>query len=610
MQQTIVQDRPAGAAPNRVTGWVARVRPRGVDLYAPAAYLVLAVWTYARLWRDPAGRLPALNPDDFQLFQWMLAHSARVLTHFENPFLSDRIGGGPNAMNTMANTSIMGLGVPLTPVTLIFGPAVSFLLIATLALAGTATGWYLLFSRHLVSSRPAAAVGAFVAGFSPAMLSQASGHPQIAFQVLIPVICWRVLLLTRTTRPVRDGIILGLIVTYQAFIGEEVLLLTAIGCAVVLAAYAVQRPRAVLALRRGFAPGLGVAAGVAVVLLAVPLSMQFLGPQHYSYIPSIPDLFPADILSYFHYTGLTLGGDPDHLAAIMTGHYTGHRLMPNATEANTFFGVPLLVVLAGFAVWLWRSLPARVAVLSAAALGLFSLGIRLTWNDHVTRVPGVWAVAAKLPVLRSVVPTRFGLLVAVAAGALVALGLHRALTAGFGRRAAITRWGVVAAVAVALVPLLPRPTAITTAPPVPGFLASDAWRAYVDDAHTVLVVPPTSDTDATAMAWAAQARLGFRLADGYYLLPDRTESDGRTRWGPPLTPTESLFVTTSVGTGPVAVSASQRTAARRDLADRRIGLVLVPMSLPPGPRERVRALAEQLFGPGTAVDGAWIWDVR
>ena len=111
----------------------------------------------------------------------------------------------------MANTSIMGLAVPLAPVTLLFGAPATFIICLVLSLAGTASAWYWLLSRHVVDSRLAAFVGAGFCGFGPGMIAQAGGHPNLTAQFLVPLIIWRVIRLREPGRELRNGIVLGLL---------------------------------------------------------------------------------------------------------------------------------------------------------------------------------------------------------------------------------------------------------------------------------------------------------------------------------------------------------------------------------------------------------------
>ncbi|MEK8107464.1 hypothetical protein NKG94_24185 [Micromonospora sp. M12] len=137
----------------------------------------------------------------------------------------------PDGVNLMANTSVLGLGVPLTPVTLLFGSQVAFCVAVVCCLAGTAVAWYALLRRRLVTSRSAAAVGGLICGFAPGMIAQAGAHPHIAAQFLVPGILALVFrpASDATWRDVwRSGVGLGLLLVWQVFIGEEVLVFLAL----------------------------------------------------------------------------------------------------------------------------------------------------------------------------------------------------------------------------------------------------------------------------------------------------------------------------------------------------------------------------------------------
>ncbi|MBO0867572.1 MAG: hypothetical protein J2P15_03320, partial [Micromonosporaceae bacterium] len=114
---------------------------RRADIAAAALFLLLAVWVTGHLWRDPTHRVARVNPGDNTLFDWMLAHGARVVAQGQSPFFSQAMNA-PTGVNLIANTSVPGLSIPLAPVTLLFGPGVSFVVLLTLALSLTAFGWY------------------------------------------------------------------------------------------------------------------------------------------------------------------------------------------------------------------------------------------------------------------------------------------------------------------------------------------------------------------------------------------------------------------------------------------------------------------------------------
>ena len=142
----------------------------------------------------------------------------------------------------MANTSVLAVSLPMTPITLMFGTHVAFNVFLTLALAVTGISWYLVLSRIFVASRLAAWVGALFATFAPSMVSHAGGHPNIVSQFLVPLIIWRTLAL-RHGKPLRSGLILGGLLIWQAFINLEILFMTAVGLGIFCLVLGISRRR-------------------------------------------------------------------------------------------------------------------------------------------------------------------------------------------------------------------------------------------------------------------------------------------------------------------------------------------------------------------------------
>ncbi|HEY0698418.1 MAG TPA: hypothetical protein VGD43_11485, partial [Micromonospora sp.] len=262
------QPRPAPASGSRFGRWWRL--SRALDAAVAGGYLLAAVAVTANLWRPD--RMVPMRGDQI-LFEWMLARAARAVVHLENPLYSDQLNA-PGGVNLMANTSVLGLGLPLTPVTLLFGSRAAFVVAVVGCLAGTATAWYLLLSRCLVRSRTGAAIGGAFCGFAPGMISQAGGHLHMIAQFLVPAICWAAFSDGTSVRP-RRGVLLGVLVTAQVFLGEEVLLFLVLAAGVFTVAYAVADR---LAARRRAVPlagRLAVGAVTAAVPLAYPLWFQF-----------------------------------------------------------------------------------------------------------------------------------------------------------------------------------------------------------------------------------------------------------------------------------------------------------------------------------------------
>ncbi|MFI7203778.1 hypothetical protein [Micromonospora aurantiaca (nom. illeg.)] len=565
-----------------------RRRPRPVDVLVVAGYLGLAVLLTTGQWRRPERLFHQAG--DQMLFEWMLARAARAVTGGENPLWSGALNA-PDGVNLMANTSVLGLGVPLTPVTVVFGSQAAFLVAVTLSLAGTATAWYALLARRLVRSRAAAAVGGLFCGFAPGMVAQAGAHLHMAAQFLVPVIL-ALVFRPATDRVRRDGVLLGLAVAYQVFLGEEVLVFLALAAGVFAGAYALADRAAARRLTPVVARRLGVGALVAGVLLAYPLWFQFAGPGHYRGMPFHTEGYRLDVVSFVTTARQSVAGDA-HRAGLLS---------PNPTEQNSFLGpfLPLLAVLV--VVRLWRRPLVRALAACGLLFALLSLGSPVVVNRHDTGLPGPYRLLAGVPLLDLVVPARFALVCVPVLGVLLALALDRV------RRGGVRTWAPWAgAVAAALLPLAPTPIRAVPVPPVPAVVSGGGWREYVPPGRTLVPVPPvTGAAVSPAMFWSARTALAFDAPGGYFIGP-RSATDPAARWGAPDRPT-SLLLRRAAETGRVPpVGETERRQAVDDLRHWRAAALVQADSSPGDP---VRATVDALVGSGRDVPGGYLWDVR
>ncbi|MEU2612583.1 hypothetical protein ABZ570_13545 [Micromonospora sp. NPDC007271] len=574
-------------------------RGRRIDAAAVLSFVLLGFWVTARFWANPAAGVRDNRTDQAQ-FQWMMAHGARVVTDFAYPFASDRMNV-PDGVNLMANTSVLSISLPMAPVTVLFGPRTAFLVFLTAGMIATGVAWYFLLSRVLIHSRGPAWLGAGFCAFAPAMVSHANAHPNIVSQFVVPLIIWRTLRLAEPGRWLRNGLLLGLVIVWQAFLNLEILLMTAIGVGVVVSAVALGRPELRRAARP-FGAGLGVAAVVAGVLLAYPLYVQLFGPGAYQGLSRLIRGYRTDLASFVAWSRESLAGDARSSA----------HLVKNATEENAFFGWPLAVGVVALVWWLRRN----VVVLGLAAVGvvfaLFSLGREIRFDGRDTGIPGPWAVLEKLPILHSVVPTRWSLALTPIVGILLALGAEhtRVLSRRHPGARRQIRFATATVLAMALLPLLPTPLPAVRLDPIPAFVTSGAWRPYVAGGHSVVTLP-LPDTDyADPLRWAAETRLDMPLARGYFLYPDTRPGAGRVAlFTAPPRPTSTFFITIRRTGGVPPITPQDRVAAVDDLRYWRAGVVVLDPRLRQA--DALRRGMTELTGVEPALTGGmWAWDVR
>lgn len=571
-----------------------RWTPRRLDLAIFGGFLLTAIWVTSQIWVDPAGRVASLYSSDPAQVQFFLAHSVRVVLHGEFPFFTEQFNY-PDGVNLMANTAILALGIPMVPVTLLFGPAVTFVLLVTLGLAGTASAWYFVLSRHVVNNRLAAVVGGWFCGFSPAMLSHASWHPNIISQFLLPFIVWRVMVITRSTRPYRDGAVLALLVTAQAFINEEILLFTAMGCGVFLIAVVAQRPELWSTAWRPLAKALATCTVIAGALLAYPLYIQFAGPMAYHGLSDAVRDYGNDVAAYFAPGSPTIGGS----------QRANVNLAPNYSEENAFFGWSLALIAVGIVLWLRREVLVRALAATAAFYTILSLGERITWWDREL-VVGPWEWLVRLPLLDAVVPTRFGMITTVVVAILLALAIERTSTLSMDR--GTVRTLTVAGLVLALLPITPMPLPMTSRPPVPEFITSDRWRAYVGPDQTLVPIPVPSMGNTHGMRWAAATNLDFKIPGGYFLAPRNGNTGDPGRFGGrPSGIGKILEEVATTGRTP-ELDDRQRRRSLDELRHWRAAILVLPVRQ--SHSEPLRQTVEQLVGPARLELDVWVWDVR
>lgn len=391
---------------------------------------------------------------DVARYFWFIEWPAHAISHGLSLFHATA-AFPPTGVNLLDDTSVLGFGLPLVPVSWAFGPIASLnvALFLTPVLSATAM---LLLLRRWVAWMPAAFIGGLAYGYSLYVLNGLVDgwlNFMIAFPPLA-VLCLDELLDGDGRDPRRVGALLGLLIAVQYFFSTELLAITAListfGLLVVLFHHLLRRREDLSAITRRFGRGALVALGVAGILLAYPLWFTFAGPAHLNGL-----VWPGVSPGWY---GLTLKGFVT-LADVSANTTAIHRFggyQGDALPQMQYLGWPMLGVLAVGLVLCWRS--ARAWLLAAVGLvGAWScltpfMGLNPFW------VP--WSVLAKVPVIQNILPVRFSVVVLFCSTALVAIvaaELRTRILAGgsrIGVRPAriLGGLGAVTVMAVALVP--------------------------------------------------------------------------------------------------------------------------------------------------------------
>jgi hypothetical protein len=556
-----------------------------------ACYLLGAVLVTARLWAAPSAWIVAGNTPDSDQFAWMMRYSAAAISGGHLPSLVTTTMNAPVGISMMWNNSLLLPGCLLTPVTLLFGPQASLTVLLTAGFAGSAASMFWVLRRWRVSQSAAAVAGA-VYGFSPALLQAAIGHYNLQFAVLPPLIIQVALrICAGSSRPLRAGPLLGLLVAMQLFISAEILLDTALAGLVMLVVLAASRPRAARRQTRQAALGLTAAAGTTAVLAGWPLWVQFAGPltQHGSAF--LFDFYKNDLTSFITPSAFLLFHTSASAAA--AARYQG-----GAPEYLGYLGIPLILMLAAAAIAGWGQPAVRALTVAVVVLELLSLGVHpLIGGTEYNGVALPWGWLAHLPLLSAVLPNRLSIVADGAAAALLAFGMDAA-------RSRLTRRElgplVTAAAVLAALPLLPLPLPVQPAAATPPGWDTVFAALRLAPGARVLTVPVPTATLTAALRWQADTGERISLIGGYFQGPASggqvyVEGNGLPALAYYL---DGLWVPGS-GVPPLAAGQAEAT-----LAYWRPAAVLADV----GGRIQLRRYLEQLFGPPTvSYEGVLGW---
>jgi hypothetical protein len=336
--------------------------PMRTVLVAGMAYLALAVLVWWEVWSKHPTTTITCGCGDGPLFVWFLNWPAYAIAHGLNPLYSTALFH-PGGVNLLANTSELAFGVVLAPISWLFGPVASLNVALTFSPVLSALAMFALI-RRWASWIPAAFIGGLLYGFSPVVLSALTGNHLMIGMAAVPplvVICLDELLVKQHRRPIRVGIVLGVLIALQFFISTEVLvmmvLVGAIGVVLVVGYGAVGHPQVLRQRARYAIVGTSAGLGTAVILLAYPAWFALAGPAHFSgaiwkiwnlqaggtslgrfFDPTSPSVVRSSL-------GVTSFG-----LSHRSGGYVGAILSPQ------FLGIGMVVVVVvGTALW-WRDL--------------------------------------------------------------------------------------------------------------------------------------------------------------------------------------------------------------------------------------------------------------
>jgi hypothetical protein len=211
-----------------------------------------------------------------------------------------------------------------------------------------------------------------------------------------------------------------------------------------------------------------------------------------------PPFFSGDLLNLVVPTRLVaLGGSS---LASVAAHFPGYD-----SERGSYLGLPVLLIVALFALRKGRSPGRRFLLASLVAAVVLTIGTALHVDGHrIVAFP--WAVTADWPAFNNVLPERFAVYASLVAAVIVALWAASARGSPLGSSYVLPALAVASLVpAVWQMPFHELPERWP-------FFTQDSYKSCIPRNETLAVFPFGRWGD--AMLWQAESGFWFRMAEG------------------------------------------------------------------------------------------------
>lgn len=461
-----------------------------------AVFLVLSVALFGfRVVPHLATHYIGWKGADPKIFMWSLAWWPHAIGNGLNPFFANVVWP-PVGVNLAWVTGIPGPAIILTPLTMLFGPVVTYNLLVILSPALSAWAAYLV-CRKLGATFLPSIVGGYLYGFTAYQIGHLLvAHPNLVLVPFAPLAVYVFLRRREGTLGSRSFVALLTGILVLQFLTSTELFLTMTlfaGVALGIALIAAPKETRPALLRDTVLVGIAYAVTGLLVSPYLYYALTNLPPKS---IQS-PEHFALDLLAFVV---------PTKTAAFGTGTFEGvaSRFIGNYDVQNGYLGFPILGAFFLFAASWWRTLIGKVLAISFVVFAVLSLG-PVMHIAGVRTLPLPWRGIWSVPILENMLPGRFMMY-----GFLV-LGFALALWLSAKDDWRPVRWVLVI---VGLVLLLPNRSFITWDTPteVPPFITQGMYERVLDPGETVAIVPYTSNV---ALLWQTKSHFYFNILEGW-----------------------------------------------------------------------------------------------
>lgn len=480
-------------------GYLARLPKvfRTIDLRAGGALLIFLAISFV-IYGLPVARHFTSSyigtGEDPTMYLWAMAWWPHAVANRINPFVTTAIWA-PTGCNLAWITAMPGPSFVIAPLTLVFGPIVSYNVLNILCPLTNAFCGFVL-CQYVCKRFWPALFGGYVFGFSEYTLSQSIAHLSFLFIFPVPLLVY--VLLKRT----------NLEISRFAFVAYGVMLLAfEFLCSTeIFATISVLGTFAMLLSYWLFSAGTRRTLELVTIELAIVYGVLFVLLSPYLYyvfafgVP--PPINPSsdysnDLLAFVIPTPIILMGGRWFRSI--------SSMMRNWWEMSGYLGPGLWTVIIFFIASKWREPVCKLLVLSLAIITIFSTGPVLHVLG-VASVPMPWWLFSKLPLINQALPGRFGMYLSLLAALIGSIYLSEAT---------YPAWLRIGAAFFCLLFLAPdwAPLIVTSAATdEPVFSKSGEYKHYISQGDNLLFLPHGGAS--MSLLWQAKSKFYYRIATG------------------------------------------------------------------------------------------------
>lgn len=492
---------PLGRADSRSP--VGLGRQQGGLLTAILVFTALSMVYFGGALTDPAHRCACWAGVDPETYMWFLSWWPHAILHGHNPFVTTSLFA-PDRLNLGAVILIPGAAAVLAPITLLFGPLISYnvLVVAEPILAAT---FAFMLCRYLTGRVLPSLAGGYVFGFSPYVLGHMMGHPDLLMIFPLPAIVHVALRRFdgRISRRRATAYLVLLLAWLYLSSPEMTLTCVLVGALTLALGFGLageRRPDVIEVVRV-----MAMAGGITVVLLSVFIYYALTGDVTAPFFNGFYD-YGADGLGWVIPTAMV------RLGRAWFSHVSG-EFVGAISENGVYVGAPLALIVARYGITRWNASATRLLLIVLGVLIVLATGAHLHIAGLVT-LPMPWEWIRHLPLLRRAIPLRLGAYVYLIVALVLALWLAQPRSGVWQRG----KWAVALIGLVLLFPNLGQGW-WSSRPSNPSFFTSQKYRHYLTQNETVLVLPWGTQSD--EMLWQAETGFWYRQTGAYLgaLLP-------------------------------------------------------------------------------------------